>query len=88
MTLPRLTRDLRQLALGLCLGFPLLVLLNLIGLTVLLHTFDEPRTDEHEPTGSFVCISGEAGTLPLCVQSCNALPMNSATRWISGSTTR
>lgn len=74
MTLPRHTRDVRQLALALCLGIPLLVLLLAIGLMVLLHTFEEPHPDTFEPPESFVCMSDVGGTLLLCEWNYSAQP--------------
>lgn len=69
-----LTRDLGHLALALCLGIPLIILVILIGSMLLLPTSDEPQLGEHEPTGSFVCISDVAGTLLLCEQNYGAQP--------------
>lgn len=80
------SRDVRHLALGLCLGIPLIVLLILTGSTLLLRAFDAPPPDEPEPIGSFVCTSDVAGTLLLCEQSYSAQPTTSETPWRAGST--
>lgn len=69
MTFPRLGRDFRQLASALCLGIPLLVMMNLTGLMMLLSTYDEPHNVEPEHTPCFVCMRDEVGTLLLCVRS-------------------
>lgn len=83
----RCSRDIGQLALALCLGTALLVLLLVTGSMALLHTSEPPRPDTYEPPASFVCTSDVAGTLLLCEQSYGAQQMREIVLWTAGSMT-